>query len=603
MDENSASRFSPGAWKRSLPYVKKYRKTAAMIVGFMLLSSIGEAVYPLFTSYAVNHFITPGTTEGILRFVLGFFAVLLIGGFGVIIYCRNALVLEIRLGQELKRDCFRRLQELSLDYYSSHSVGNLLSRVMSDTDRISGVIAWGIINFLWHLCYILAAFISMLLLNPRYALLLLLLIPLVGFFTWLFQKKLLVLNRRVRVINSRITGAYNEGITGAKASKTLVIEESNCKDFGVFTSEMYRRSVHRSQLAAVLMPLVMLFGYLAVAGILHTGGRDVMSGLVNYGVLSAFISYAVSIINPIVETTAVINDLNTAQACMERVNDLIGEACTITDTPEVEARYGDCFRPKTENWEPIQGEITFDHVWFRYPGSEEYILEDFNLHIPAGTTVALVGETGAGKSTLVNLVCRFYEPTRGRILIDGRDSRERSQLWLHSSLGYVLQDPHLFSGSLADNIRYGRLDADDEAIRQAAELVSADRVAARLPGGYDEPVGESGDRLSTGEKQLVSFARALLANPAIFVLDEATSSIDTETEALIQKAIGRILEGRTSFIIAHRLSTIRHADLILVVDDGRILERGTHEELLALSGRYAALCEAMRIREEEDKSP
>jgi len=232
-----------------------------------------------------------------------------------------------------------------------------------------------------------------------------------------------------------------------------------------------------------------------------------------------------------------------------------------------------------------------------YPDGDENVLENFTLDIPPGTTVAIVGETGAGKSTIVNLVCRFYEPTKGRVLIDERDSRERSQLWLHSSLGYVLQDPHLFSGTIMDNIRYGKLDATDEEVIKAAKIVSADIVAERMPDGYNTEVGEGGDKLSTGEKQLVSFARAVLADPPIFVLDEATSSIDTETEQLIQNAISHILEGRTSFIIAHRLSTISHADIILVVDDGKIVERGTHNELIKAGGHYNELYTAMRLEE------
>ena len=261
----------------------------------------------------------------------------------------------------------------------------------------------------------------------------------------------------------------------------------------------------------------------------------------------------------------------------------------MVDAPQVVEKYGDTFHPKRENWETIRGEITFEDVSFRYPDGDEDVLRHFSLHIPAGTTVAIVGETGAGKSTLVTLACRFFEPTEGRILIDGVDYRERSQLWLHSSIGYVLQSPHLFSGTVMENIRYGRLEASEQEVRRAAEAVSADTVVNKLEQGYDSPVGEGGDRLSTGEKQLISFARAVLADPRIFVLDEATSSIDTETEQLIQNAIARLLEGRTSFLIAHRLSTIRHADVILVVKDGHIVEQGRHEELLRRQGYYHTL--------------
>ena len=262
---------------------------------------------------------------------------------------------------------------------------------------------------------------------------------------------------------------------------------------------------------------------------------------------------------------------------------------TVRDTPEVEARYGDCFHPRRENWEEMRGEIDFDDVSFHYEEGGEEVLSHFNLHVPQGATVAIVGETGAGKSTLVNLVCRFFEPTGGRVLIDGRDARERSQLWLHSHIGYVLQEPHLFSGTIRENIRYGRPEATDEEVERAARAVSADRVAARLPHGYDTDVGECGDRLSTGEKQIISFARAILAQPKIFVLDEATSSVDTETERMIQQATRALMQGTTSFVIAHRLSTIRQADVILVIDHGKIAEQGTHEELLGRRGAYYEL--------------
>ena len=312
----------------------------------------------------------------------------------------------------------------------------------------------------------------------------------------------------------------------------------------------------------------------------------VQSDLIQLGTLSVFISYAVVIFEPIQQLARLLSDLISTQANIERVMDLLSQKPNVTDREDVIEKYGDAFHPKKENWEKIRGDIVFEDVSFMYPDGKEYVLEHFNLHVPAGTNVAIVGETGAGKSTLVNLVGRFFEPTKGRILVDGVDYRERSQLWLHSQIGYVLQNPHLFSGTIRENIRYGRLDATDDEIYQAAESVSADVVVKKLDKGYDSDVGESGGRLSTGEKQLISFARAILADPAIFVLDEATSSIDTATEQLIQSATQKLLKGHTSFVIAHRLSTIRNADVILVVKDGKIIEQGTHKELLAQKGYY-----------------
>ncbi len=324
----------------------------------------------------------------------------------------------------------------------------------------------------------------------------------------------------------------------------------------------------------------------------------VQEDLIRLGTLSVFISYAVVIFEPIQQLARLLADLISCQANIERVMDLLEQTPNVTDRAEVIEKYGDHFQPKKENWEKIKGDIVFEDVSFRYPDGKEYVLEHFNLHVPAGMNVAIVGETGAGKSTLVNLVGRFFEPTAGRILIDGVDYRERSQLWLHSQIGYVLQNPHLFSGTVRENIRYGRLDATDAEVEEAARSVSADEVVRKLKDGYDSDVGESGGRLSTGEKQLLSFARAILADPAIFVLDEATSSIDTATEQLIQKATQKLLKGHTSFVIAHRLSTIRNADLILVVKDGKVIEQGTHEELLARQGYYRNLYDK-QFEEEE----
>ena len=349
---------------------------------------------------------------------------------------------------------------------------------------------------------------------------------------------------------------------------------------------MYRSAGRAAKLNAVYIPTILLFGSAAAAFVLYRGGYMVQQDLIKLGTLSVFISYAVVIFEPIQQLARLLADLISCQANIERVMDLLEQTPDVTDRIDVIEKYGDNFRPRKENWENIKGDIVFEDVSFRYPDGKEYVLEHFNLHIPAGMNVAIVGETGAGKSTLVNLVGRFFEPTKGRILIDGVDYRERSQLWLHSQIGYVLQNPHLFSGTVRENIRYGRMDATDEEVEAAARSVSADEIVKKLKDGYDSDVGESGGRLSVGEKQLISFARAILAEPAIFVLDEATSSIDTVSEQLIQEATDKLLKGHTSFVIAHRLSTIRKADLILVVKDGKIIEQGTHAELLGGKGYY-----------------
>ena len=366
----------------------------------------------------------------------------------------------------------------------------------------------------------------------------------------------------MRKINSKITSGYNEGIMGAKTVKSLVVEEKNFREFASVTEEMRSASIKAARLNAIYIPLVVFFGALATALVLERGGIMVLNGSMDIGTLAAFTAYAVGIFEPIQRLAGILSQCISAQANIERVTSLLEEKPQVVDSPEVLEKYGDFFDPHKENWEPIKGDIEFENVSFQYPDGKEEVLSNFNLKIPAGTNVAIVGETGAGKSTLVNLACRFFEPTKGRILIDDRDYRERSQLWLHSNIGYVLQNPHLFSGTVMENIRYGRLDATDEEVKAAAKAVHADEVAEKLDKGYDSDVGEGGDRLSTGEKQLLSFARAVLADPAIFVLDEATSSIDTKTEQLIQQATDKLLKGRTSFLIAHRLSTIRNADLI-----------------------------------------
>ena len=596
-EDETTSGLSLKVWLRLLKYAVKMKKMFVISLFIVIGSTLIGSAFPLFTRYAVDYFVLPGTTDGLVPFAALYIAATLAFGVFTFFWGKILIRLEVRLGLMIRRDCFIHLQNLQLAYHNTNSVGYLIGRVMSDTDRICGMISWGFAATLEAMFIIVFSIAFMLFLSPPLALVLIVVIPVAGLIAWFFQRKIMVISRVVRETNSRITGAYNEGITGSKTSKTLVIEDINSADFARLSDKMHRESVRSSRLSAIMMPMVMSLGAIALSVILYRGGLLVNRELLDFGILAAFITYAISTIEPIVWVSGIISEMVSAQVGVERVTGLLGEEITITDTQEVTEKYGDTFAPLCENWEPVLGGVTFDDVTFMYPDGDENVLENFTLDIPPGTTVAIVGETGAGKSTIVNLACRFYEPTGGRVLIDGRDARERSQLWLHSSLGYVLQDQHLFSGTIMENIRYGRLDATDEEVIAAAKLVSADTVAERMPEGYDAEVGEGGDKLSTGEKQLVSFARAVLADPPIFVLDEATSSIDTETELLIQNAISHILEGRTSFIIAHRLSTIVRSDIILVVEDGKIVERGTHTQLLETGGHYCKLYTAMRLEE------
>jgi len=578
--------FDWAIWKRLLPILGRFKGAFLGMLAFNGLTAVVDVAIPQFQRFAISNFIETGALEGFVPFVLAYLGVILFQSLLVVGFGRMSMHLEMYLGRDMRRELFEHLQKLSLSFYNVTPVGYLLTRVMNDTNRIAGMLAWALGDLLWALLYVLGAFAAMAMLNWRLALVVIVIVPIVAALTGWFQPRILHWNRKVRKLNSKITGAFNEGITGAKTSKTLVIEDQSIQNFRELTDSMRGSGVRASRLNAVYIPVTLFFSTMAVAIVLLRGGYLVADQALDIAVLSVFITYAMGIFEPVQGIAGNLAEFIALQASIERVTDLLNEEPQITDAPEVIEKYGDSFNPKRENWEPLKGEIEFKDVTFRYPDGGDNVLEHFNLRIPAGTTVAIVGETGAGKSTLVNLACRFFEPTEGRILIDGRDYRERSQLWLHSNIGYVLQSPHLFSGSVRDNIRYGRLDATDGEIEEAARAVSADKVVDKLEQGWDSNVGEEGDRLSTGEKQLISFARAVLADPRIFVLDEATSSIDTQTEQYIQGAIDHLLRDRTSFLIAHRLSTIRKADMILVVRDGRIVEQGTHQSLLKAKGYY-----------------
>ena len=572
-----------------MPYMKPYGRLILWMITMAFYGSAMDAVIPLFQQYAIDNYIADSTLRGIGWFLAAYVFIILTQTASNYISAFGACKLELSVGRDLKRESFNHLQTLSFSYFNRNSVGYVHARVMSDTDRIASTLAWSMAEGMWHTAYLLCAIVMMLILNWKMALCVLVIVPVVAVSSVYFQKKLVFFHRQVREKNSRITSAFNEGITGATTTKTLVVEDKMEKEFDGLTADMKKVSVRAMHFRAAFISTTTFAASLALSLVLWRGGIVTREGLMLIGTLTVFMNYAQGMMEPIQWLVQAISSLVNVQVNVERFTTLMETKSDVEDTPEVVEKYGDTFNPKKENWEELHGDIEFRDVTFRYPDGDENILEHFDLKVPQGTNVAIVGETGAGKSTLVNLVCRFYEPTEGQVLIDGRDARERSQLWLHSNIGYVLQTPHLFSGTVLENLRYGREDATMEEIEAAVRAVSADGIIARLPDGYNSQVGEGGNSLSTGEKQLLSFARALLADPRIFVLDEATSSVDTVTERLIQEAIEKVMAGRTSFIIAHRLSTIRRADIILVVHAGKIVERGTHAELMAQKGVYYGL--------------
>lgn len=566
------------------PYLSAHKALFIVILVFSAFSAGLSAVVPLFQSYAIDNFILYGTTDGLIPFILTYSAFVL--AVPLLGYAADfsSWKLEMCLLRDMRRTAFNHLQTLSVSYFNQNSVGKIHARVMSDTSNIGSVIAWQSGSGIFQLIYFISAEVIMFSLNPLLALCVTVIIPAVAGLSVYFNRVLTRLNRKAREINSEITGGFNEGITGVETTKTLSAEERLDADFYTHTGEMKRKMQRIGHHNALLTSIISFASSAALALVLWYGGVITAEGVILIGTLSVFMTYAQGLMEPVLWFVEIFSELVSIKVNLERFTALTEHVSDVKDTPEVVEKYGDNFNLKIENWEPLKGDIEFKNVTFRYPDGDENILENFNLKVPAGTNVAIVGETGAGKSTLVNLVCRFFEPTEGAVLIDGRDARERSVQWLHSNIGYVLQTPHLFSGTIRENLLYGKSDATQEELDEAVKSVNAEKIIERV--GYDASVGEGGNTLSTGEKQLISFARAILADPAIFILDEATSSVDTLTEKLVQDAIEKLMQGRTSFVIAHRLSTVRNADIILVVDDGKIVESGTHTELLKKRGVY-----------------
>lgn len=586
------------AWKKLLSYLIPYKKYMIILVFVMIFNAAVDATFPLFTKYAIDNFVIPKTLDGISGFIFIFCLVICSQAFNIWLLIVIAAKIDMGVCYDIRKKGFEKLQELSYSYYDNTPTGWIISRMTSDSSRLGDTIAWGIVDISWGFSMMIGITVIMFVLNWKLALLAMSVVPILAIISLWFQKRLLKAYRNVRKINSKMTGAINEGIMGARTTKTLVREDKNIAEFKELTGSLYSSSVKSAILSSVYLPVAMVLGSIGTSFILWRGGNAYWMEVITVGTFIAMIQYTIQFFDPVYELARMFAELQSAQAAAERLLTLLETEVEITDTDKVIEIYGTVLKPIKKSYPELKGDIEFKNVSFSYKNGEK-VFENFNLKIKAGDTIALVGETGSGKSTLVNLICRFYEPQSGEILIDGVNIKERSLDWLHSNLGYVLQNPHLFSGTIKENIRYGNLDATDDEIIKAAKIVQADDFIAKLSGNFDFKVGEEGKGLSTGQKQLISFARAIIADPKIFILDEATSSIDTEMEKLIQDAIGKVLKNRTSIIVAHRLSTIVDADNIIVLKNGEVIESGNHRELLRKKAYYYSLYTRQFLYEKE----
>ena len=575
-EEEFGTEFKGQTFKRILSLTKPHMRWVIGFLSMVVVVSILDAYFTYLSKRIVDEGIVAGNPAALTSILLQYGGLILVQALAVFGFIYMVSVIGERIRFDLRQQMFNHLQMLSLSYYSKTPVGWIMARVTNDTERVAELVTWGLLDSTWGLVNILISMVFMLAINWQMALIVFATLPVLLYVAIEFRKRILNQFRIVRKLNSKIVGSYNENITGVRVVKALVREDENLAEFSQLSGDMYKASYRAAWLSALFLPAVQVISAVALGFILWLSFGQVQIGNLSVGGISAFISYVTFIIWPIQDLARVFAEMQHAIASAERIFALVDTS------PEVKDKPGAVKPPS------LKGDIQFEHVSFWYE-DEQPVIKDLNLHVSQGETIALVGSTGGGKTTIVNLLCRFYEPKRGRILLNGRDYTNLSLNSIQSRIGVVLQTPHLFSGTIRENIAYGCLNASHAEIEKAARLTGVEKFILQLPKKYEEPVGEGGLLLSVGQKQLISLARAVLADPEIFIMDEATSSVDTLTEAVIQKGMQAIMRGRTSFVIAHRLSTIKQADRILVIEDGQIVEAGTHRKLLKLDGKYTKL--------------
>lgn len=595
-DQDIQKKISLETWKKIIKIVFSSKKNITLLITFVTIVALFDVSWPLMNRYAVDTFFIGNdySTWPIFIGVIIVFAILF--GLSIWGFIRQAGIIEANTSYHLRKEAFRNLQQLPYSYFDKTPHGWIMARMTSDARKLSLIISWGLLDFFWAGFQMIAILVVLYLTFLPLALIITVLLPIMLVIAFYFQKAILKRHREAKKHNSQLTAQYNEGFTGAKTTKSLSIEQDNYDEFEVTARKLKRASVRAAVMSAAFSSVILILAYIGVATTMFEGSKYVLGIVISIGTLQMFISYTINFFEPVMVITQTFSDFQNAQASAERIVGLIETVPEIKDREDIVETYGDLFNDKEENWEPLIGDVEFKDIKFFY-NDNETILENFNFKMKAGQSVALVGHTGSGKTTIINLLSRFYEPREGQVLIDGKDYRERSLHWLHKRLGYVLQTPHLFSTSILENIRYGRLTASDEEVIAAAKSVGVASFVDKLEKGYDTFVGEGGNLLSVGQKQLISFARAVLADPRILILDEATSSIDSESELVIQAATEELLKDRTSFIVAHRLSTIVSADLIVMLEMGKIIEMGSHDELIEKRGKYFNLYKNQFLQE------
>ncbi len=588
-EEEFTTGFNGKTVLRMFGEVKKYWRRVAVFCLLVAIVAVGDGFFTFLNKRLIDEAIVTHDVSRIAPIAL-LFGVIIAGQaaavFGMIFF---AGTLGERVQYDLRRKMFNHLQELSFSYFDRTPVGWIMARVTSDSGRIAGLITWGLNDVCWAITNMISATVFMFLIDWRLAAIIFVTIPFLVFVAVQFKNRIVKQYRAVRRLNSKITASYNEGITGVRVVKALCREEKNLEEFSRLTGDMRAAGYRAAWLSALFLPIVQIISAVAVGAIAWFGGRQAQWGFISVGGIQAFLGYVTFMMWPIQDLARVYADMQQSVASAERTFSLIDAVPEIVDRPGARAAGS----------VSLAGDIEFDHVDFHYQ-EDKAVLSDFSLRVRHGETIALVGPTGGGKSTIVNLVCRFYEPQGGTIRIAGRDYLQRPLHAIQSRIGMVLQTPHLFSGTVRENIRYGRLEATDAEVEEAARTAGAHEFIQRLDKSYESEVGEGGNRLSVGQKQLLSLARAILAQPEIFIMDEATSSVDTLTESLIQRGMESLMQGRTSFIIAHRLSTIRRAERIVVIDKGKIVEEGTHHELILARGHYYQLYTRQFRQEHEE---